>query len=445
MLRRSLLGVLAAVSVLAASLVLPASSATAQAAPGPAFGSQFHGMWSEYTDAQRTAVLDQLAAHGTEWVRLDVSWAMLQPDGPDAYSTWGVSFVDRVLKMITDRGMKPLVMLWMTPAWANGGAGERALPHDPQHYANAARWAANRWAGIVPAWEVWNEPNHNSFMTGADPVAYGRLLQAAYPAFKAGDPSTQVVFGGPMYNDVDWIRRAYDAGARGSFDIMATHPYMGVADREPEFADGTKWTLRHARAVYDLMVANGDGHKPIWFTEFGWSSHPNTGTEANWARGVTLQQQADYLVRTLDLLAREMPFVTNVFWYNERDRSTSNVQLANYGLMFRDLTPKPALTAVRGYLAARGQLAQPAPEPVAVDPVTNEPLPSEPVDTEPVPVVLQPSPESTTPTTPTTEPTTAPTTEPAVEPQTAVIVTCPYNNGSTRAQTVLCSARAYVR
>jgi polysaccharide biosynthesis protein PslG len=351
MLRRPLTALATALllagAVLAGGVTAPQASSASPLPGGPAFGSQFHGMWAEYSDAQRAAVLDTLAAHGVEWVRLDVSWAMLQPDGPDRYSSWGVGFVDRVVTMITDRGMKPLVTLWLTPGWANGGRGERVLPDDPRRYADAARWAAARWAGKVQAWEVWNEPNDNHFMVGADAAAYGRLLQTAYPAIKAGNPKALVVFGGPMYNDVAWIGKAYANGARGSFDVMATHPYQGIADKEPEYYDGTKWTLRHARAVHDLMTAHGDGHKPIWFTEFGWSTHTNRGDEPNWLRGVTRQQQADYLVRTLDLLAQEMPYVTHVFWYNERDRTDSNVQNNNYGLMTRDLTPKPALTALR--------------------------------------------------------------------------------------------------
>lgn len=365
MLRRllsSLVGILAVLAVVLAPLGSPAGASSP--GPGPAFGSQFHGMWSDYTDAQRAQVLDTLQAHGTEWVRLDVSWAMLQPDRAGVYSEWGVGYVDRVLDMITARGMKPLVTLWLTPAWANGDRGERTLPDDPQAYAAAAGWAAARWAGQVGAWEVWNEPNDDHFMTGADPAAYARLLRAAYPSLKAGDPQAAVVFGGPMYNDADWIGKVYAAGAAGSFDVMATHPYQGVADQSPDVDDGTKWTLLHVRAVHDLMVANGDGHKPIWFTEFGWSSHPNTGGEENWNRGVTREQQADYLVRTLELVAAELPYVTHVFWYNERDRGTDgsqldSSQLDNYGLMTRDLTPKPALLALKAHQA--GRIAGPAP------------------------------------------------------------------------------------
>lgn len=356
--RRTLSALLGLVLLATVGLVAatPAAPATAQDAPAvrPAFGAHFHGMWSSYDDAARASYLDQLAASGATWVRLDVSWAMLQPTSRDAYDLrWGVPFVDRVVGMIRARGLKPLVTLWLTPAWANGGAGERALPTDPQDYARAAGWAAQRWAGKVSAWEVWNEPNHPHFMTGADPVAYTRLLKAAYPAIKAGDPNAKVVFGAPSMNDTPWLTQAYAAGAKGSFDVMATHPYQGVSDEAPELPDnGTKYRFTHLAAVHRLMVANGDGHKPIWATEFGWSSHPNTGTEPNWARGVTQEQQADYLVRALALAARTMPYVTHLFWYTDRDMPDKSPQNGNYGLVTADLKPKPALLAVARYYGA---------------------------------------------------------------------------------------------
>lgn len=347
-------------TVAAGSLTTVAATAAEAAGSGsdlPAVGAQFHGMWTDYTDAERAEVLDKLAAAHVGWVRLDVSWAMLQPDGADSYSTWGVNFVDRVVDMANARGLKVMVLFWLTPGWANGGAGERVLPTRVSDYANAARWAAAHFAGRVQAWEVWNEPNQDTFMRGTDPVAYTKLLRAAYPAFHQGDPTTKVIFGGPAYNDTDWISKCYAAGAQGYFDAMATHPYMGVADQAPETPDdGTMWTLTHVAAVHALMKKNGDGDKPIWFTEFGWSSHGNKGIDFssgadNWLHGVSETTQADYLVRAIKLVQSQFPYVTHMFWYSERNVDTSNIQNANYGLMTHDLTPKPVYYALQQFLA----------------------------------------------------------------------------------------------
>jgi hypothetical protein len=310
-------------------------------------GVNFHGLWTSYTDAQRATVLDRFAAAGVDSVRLDVSWIMLQPNNGASYDAWGVAFVDRVIAMANQRGIKPLVMLWLTPGWANGNAGQRALPTNPADYARVANYAAKRWSGKVVGWEVWNEPNDTTFMTGADPVAYTRLLKAAYPAFKSADPTTPVVTGGVQYNDDTWIRRMYDGGAKGYFDAIGSHPYQGIANAAPSLAnDGTRYTLTHAVAIHDLMVARGDGAKKIWFTELGWSVHANTAGTANWNLGVTETVQSDYLVQAADLVRTTMPWVQRMYWYDDRDTTTGNVQYDSYGLLHANLTPKLAMTGL---------------------------------------------------------------------------------------------------
>jgi hypothetical protein len=331
-----------------AGTLWPAPTPTPTVAAGVPVGVNFHGMWSTYTDAQRGAVLDSLRWAGSTSVRIDVSWGMLQPTNATSYDAWGVGFVDRVIAMANARGMKPLIMLWMTPGWANGNRGERTLPTNPADYARVAKFAATKWRGKVAGWEVWNEPNSPGYMTGADPVAYTRLLKAAYPAFKAGDPDTPVITGGVEYNDTGWLTRMYNAGARGSFDAIATHPYMGVADADPTLPDdGTMWTFTHAAAVRQLMVARGDSAKKLWFTEFGWSSHPTAPGAPNYQRGVTEAVQSAYLVKAADLVRRTMPYVQALYWYADHDESTGNIQYDNYGVFGQNLGAKPVFTGLR--------------------------------------------------------------------------------------------------
>ena len=330
-------------------------------APPPAAGTSaarpvdvmFHGLWTSYTDEQRAHVLDRLQAAGVTSVRIDLSWVMLQPDGPDSYYRWGTELVDRVIAMANERNIRPLMMLWLTPGWANGDQGQRTAPYRAEDYARVAGWAADRWRGKVLGWEVWNEPNSDAFLRGADPAAYVRILRAAYPAIKAGDPDAAVVFGGVEYNDVDWLRRAYDAGAKGAFDVLATHPYQGIADLPPEARDSTKWTLTHASEVRRLMVDRGDAAKPIWFTEFGWSTH-GVQSGVNWIRGVDEPRQAAYLTATALLVAAEMPYVQRIYWYSDRDSTDGDPQYDNYGLFRLDLSAKPALAALAAVNATVG-------------------------------------------------------------------------------------------
>jgi hypothetical protein len=408
--------------------VSPLSLAHAQeesptaASGGPNFGVQFHATWGDYSDAQRLEVLDKLAAANVKWVRVDMGWASFQESSRSSYTQYHVDKADWIVNQARARGINVLGMLWRTPDWANNGAGTATPPSDPDDYGRIARWAAEHFKGRVAAWEVWNEPNLDYFFNGT-PADYVKLLKASYSQFKAGDPNTKVVLGGPSYNDTDWLEKVYAAGAQGYFDVMATHPYQGVADAAPEKRDdGTIWTLSHVAAVRDLMQKNGDGDKKIWFTEFGWSSHANQGNEPNWRRGVTPEQQGDYLVRSIKYVRENFPYVTHMFWYNERNRDTGDVQLDNYGLMHRDLKPKPAYTALKDYLTGSAPAPSPAPTstptPVAPKPTstptpasTSTPAAPKPTSTPTPPATTPPAPAPTG--TPSSPPAPAPTNTPA--------------------------------
>ena len=343
---------------LAAATAPPASAAGAL----PAVGVQFHATWSDYNDAQRIAVLDKLAAAHIGWVRIDLGWQTFEETGKGQLQQWYVNVADQAINAANARGIKVLASLIGTPAWANGGQANNVPPSNMNDYADFARWAATHFRGRVAAWEVWNEPNQSAFWSTTDPGQYAAMLRAAYPAFKAGDPGATVVGGVVALNDDAWLARMYAAGARGSFDVLSTHPYQGPANAAPEVPDnGQAWVTDHIGAVHTLMVANGDGNKPIWATEIGWSSHANTGSEPTWKLGVSEQQQADFTVRTVQMLATRHPYVTNVFFYNERNKATGDPQEDNYGILRRDLTPKPVYGALQvllagGSLAAAGAL-----------------------------------------------------------------------------------------
>ncbi|MDP9342250.1 MAG: cellulase family glycosylhydrolase [Actinomycetota bacterium] len=335
----------------APALAAPRSSV---AAALPAVGVNFHGAWSDYTDQQRTDVADKLAAAHVGWVRIDIGWSALEEYCRGCYSQWYVDDVDAAVNAAVAKGLKVLAVLWWTPTWANGGAGLSTPPTNTADYADAAKWAAQHWAGRVSAWEVWNEPNESYFWNGTAGQYVG-LLKAAYPAFKAGDPKAQVVLGGTAYNDTTWLQSMYKAGGKRYFDVLATHPYQGQADLPPETpdTDGTDiWLMSHVAAVHALMEKMRDGAKPIWFTEFGWSAHPNSGTEQPWNLGVTAAQQADYLTRAIAYVGQNFPYVKNVFWYNDRDTDEGSPQQDNFGLLTHSLDTTTAYTALQGYLGS---------------------------------------------------------------------------------------------
>jgi hypothetical protein len=285
---------------------------------------------------------------GAGWVRIEFRWNEAEPSSKGSYDANIIARYDRAIDTARAAGAKVLVFVNGAPRWASGSRHPMMKPQNPADYADFMRFVAARYTGRVSAWEVWNEENTSRFWpSGPSPAAYVPLLKAAYPAVKAADPSALVVFGGVSQNDYSFIEGAYAAGAKGYFDVMAVHPYPGPNPPEAVWHEGGRigpTAFTGFREVRSSMLARGDD-KPIWLTEFGWST---TTTEA-W--GVTHAQQADYLTRAYKLL-ESYPYVAIAYWYNLRnnfwddDADTWETQL---GLMRTDFSHKPSYAAFKSY------------------------------------------------------------------------------------------------
>jgi hypothetical protein len=175
---------------------------------------------------------------------------------------------------------------------------------------------------------------------------------------------------------------------------MATHPYVPDG-RSPEAVrlddDGriSKGAFSAYRLVRATMAAHGDT-KPIWFTEFGWST---ASQSLLYDQGVSTQLQADYLVRAYSCLEQD-PYVEVASWFSLRDQTWQNeadAWAAQLGLMTTGSTRKPAYYAMRDYVPGTGGCtyedpfapADPEPEPDP-DPADPQGTP-EPTDPEPMP------------------------------------------------------------
>jgi|SRR5215211_132059 len=307
---------------------------------------------------------------GAKWVRLEVRWNEAEPS-KGSYDSTTLARYDRAVDTARAAGAKVLVFVYKSPRWASGSGDSMMKPQNPADYADFMRFLASRYAGKVSAWEVWNEQNTSRFWpSGPSPSSYVQLLKAAYPAVKSADPGALVVFGGLSQNDYSYVEGAYAAGAKGYFDVMAVHPYPGTNSPETVWSSNGRvgtTVFSGFTEVRSSMLAQGDD-KPIWLTEFGWST-----TTAGW--GVTLSQQADYLSRAYRLL-ENYPYVEVAYWYNLRnnwwdnDADTWETQL---GLMRTDFTHKPSYDAFKSYQPGASPPDPPSPPPPPGDPSSTSP------------------------------------------------------------------------
>lgn len=211
--------------------------------------------------------LDMMKAAGISWARADFSWSGIEsPQGK-----WRFERFDRVVEETNKRGIQILPILdydvpWATPAFKHLDA-----------WLEYVRRVVKRYRDKIRYWEVWNEPNLESFWrakpNGAD---YAILLKATYQAIKEIDPELVVVYGGLAGVPVDFFEASLDAGAGESFDVVNIHPYRGglttrgAIDRFAADVDAFRQALKK----------RGLADRPIWITEMGWATPP-TFNETN--------------------------------------------------------------------------------------------------------------------------------------------------------------------
>jgi hypothetical protein len=305
-------------------------------------------------DKQRSAAaLEDL---GSKWVRMDVVWREVEPRRGNYDQHWLAEY-EEALEIARAAGQKVILQAYNAPAWASGSSSSN-VPRDSADYARFVGMLAQRFRGRIAAYEVWNEPNLSRFWsTGPDPAAYTQLLRAAYPSIKQADPAAKVVFGGLAGNDYKFLERAYAAGAKGSFDVMGTHPYTYCQSTSPtdiQYSGGriSRDSFLGYREVRASMLARDD-RKPIWFTELGWntSTRPCDPGSGYWGGGVSEAKQAEYLTRAYQLIEAD-PYVEVAIWYALRNpywMHDGDYGEARFGLLRTDYSQKPAYAAFKAY------------------------------------------------------------------------------------------------
>src|SRR3954453_16236774 len=316
--------------------------------------------------------LDLMVSSGVQSVRVQFSWERAQP-----YPNWASVPPDQASRFVDEGGIPTdwgrldetvagaaarhltvLPVLVTSPAWAAIPPSTQASPpRNPADYSrfaatvvrrygpNGAFWAQHPELRAQPVhhWQIWNEPNFRAFWRPKNwPRPYVTLLRAARKSIKAVDPTARIVLGGLPQQSWIAIRKIYEAGGRGLFDIAAIHPFTSRVTGAVEIV----------RRAEDVMREFHDGRKPVWLTEITWPSsrgHTSTG----FGYEVTPAVQASKLesaFRTFASLRRKLR-IQRVYWYTWVSPDQSRVYPFDWSglstLQDGRLVRKPALAAVR--------------------------------------------------------------------------------------------------
>lgn len=340
---------------LAATLVAAGTlhAGAAQAAAPAAYGVQ--GV-ETHASAPSSSVASSIAAarlSRARLVRLEGSWAALQPDGPGRYDLAAVAALDRAVTQARAAGLRVVLFVNRSPCWASSAPAEvrgqctgpdanrpdvyRYPPTNPQDYVPVSAFLAKRYGSALAAFELWNEPDHSNekYWAGPDKInRYVALAKATYGPVKAANPQMKFLVGSFVGGNGLWLKALYRAGIKGFYDGLAVHFYT--------------LPLEALRTTRRTQMEAGD-RTPMWLTEFGWTSCYRRGGPPDelGQRCVSRRAQTE---NVRDLLAglRRMPWVRAAIQYELFDQRGGY----HFGLFDERRRAKPALAIVSRY--ARG-------------------------------------------------------------------------------------------
>jgi len=249
--------------VAALTLVLMQSSFAKEAIdPSPfgicALGIMHGGTKQPFPWTSQEANVRRLKDAGIYWDRLEIWWGAVEPQ--KGQFEW--AFPDQVAQFYREQKLNGMVILCYSSAWY------RKPPDTPEEraaYANYVYQMVNRYKDTFKVWEIWNEPNIESFWKPSNVRDYTLMLIEAYKAAKKADPDCIILGGavnGPGY---DFVQGIYDNGGWDYCDAISIHPYSLGGPPLSQRLD--RW-LRFQNSE----IAKTGKPKPVWVSECGYAS-----------------------------------------------------------------------------------------------------------------------------------------------------------------------------
>ena len=337
---------------------LQATAASPPAPPGFVGLVSNDAFWGTDADPSRAGTMAAVSGTGARVLRQSFYWSIIEPQ-PGRYD---FHLYDGYVAAAARANLTVLPILFDPPAFrsARPAGYARRGTYPPANYSDFAVFAAalvrrygpsgSFWTAHpelphlpIHAWQVWNEPNIRAYWpTGPNPAEYAAMLRTVAEGIRAVDPGAKVVTAGLNESElgiklVPFLNGMYRAGAKGSFDVLALHPY----------APGSDLVMAQVtRAVRELR-RNGDPARAL-ITELGWA----TGVPSRRALVVSEAGQSSLIRRTVAELARyrDRLRLDGIFYFNWRDVSPAAGSGDHWGLhtglLREDGSPKPALQAL---------------------------------------------------------------------------------------------------
>lgn len=293
------------------------------------------------------AMYKAIAAAGGTIVRIGFNWDQIEREkGKPKWDS-----LDREVHFAVDNNLAIVGLINSTPSWASPNGKDTPF-YAPKaesmgDFENFCRELVARYKGRIKFWEIWNEANGYGWHTDKgynQTEEYMPVLKACYKTLKAADPTCLVGLTGldDAGGNADiFLKKVYELGGKGYFDAVIDHPYY---DNE--------YRMDKLLKLRKIMDDNGDKALPIWITENGWNTDGNPEQA---------KQIAVYLKGYFDQISRpDYDWIPIATYHTICDFSLK------YGLMDKDLVPRPTYEAFKTY----AKPARPAAGSIQVESVT---------------------------------------------------------------------------
>lgn len=300
------------------------------------------------------------------WVRIRFHWAELEP-APGQFQ-WDTA--DRVVRALRSRSLRLLAVLETSPAWARTEQDRDnpyAPPQERRDFGAFTAAFAGRYADIVDAYQVWDEPNTaphwgNRYIHAGE---YTDLLREAAIQIRARDPDAVILAGGLAPNtepgglnqsDITFLQEMYSAGAAPWFDALAAKPY-GLRAGPDALPRPDQLNFQRVALLRQVMVEAGDGATPIWGVEFGWNGLPADwqGKPSPW--GTTDEEtQAQWTLEAAQTARRSWSWMGPMLWADWRPDVPFDDPRWGFAVVDSAGRPRPVQEAL-GQLPALSQTA----------------------------------------------------------------------------------------
>jgi len=290
-----------------------------------------------------------LQTNGFRFVRQHFTWSAIEP----AKGTYDWTASDAIVASLSAHGIRVVAVLDGSPAWSRDPAQTSYLdapPVDPADFSSFVGEFVGHYASSIQFVQIWDLPNRADHWGGVPAAAasYVKLLTPAFNASRAANSETKVALseldlygaGTSAGDDLQFLKQAYDAGAKNVFDILSARIDGGGSSPYDRKVSGGRVNLSRAILFREVLIDHGDDAKAVWFTHYGWRIGASQGVDAT--------GQADFMISGLERARAEWPWSGLMFGWDLLPRSSPD-DSTGYALLDLNGGATPAFKALSSF------------------------------------------------------------------------------------------------